>query len=317
MQSVQRSSVAIGQRGIQITLRKDRNNNKLSAYTSTELQIVEESEVHIDEQIPPEEIRGQLVNFVFTILQRSLYPQINIFPAERIYIAAGRFTRSITDRELTQTNGTMQEAWKEVIEGLTKLSNSGMFTQLANHSREVSQPIKSFTEMLTRFLEIGLEERTAREKSAKSDGRIDHYIKLAKVLEKEILSGDIAFSTQEPDPNRDILFQLTEGINLELAVASSMAKELSLLVLYLRYLAKPDELLIIDEPEMNLHPEAQAKMIEFLVMLVNVGLNVLITTHSPYITDHLTNLIKASESKDKETVSNSFFLKQTDAFIER
>lgn len=34
-----------------------------------------------------------------------------------------------------------------------------------------------------------------------------------------------------------------------------MVKELSPLVLYLRYLARAGELLIIDEPEMNLHPE--------------------------------------------------------------
>jgi len=58
-----------------------------------------------------------------------------------------------------------------------------------------------------------------------------------------------------------------------------MVKELSPLVLYLRYLALPGELLIIDEPEMNLHPEAQVKMIEFIAMLINAGLRVLVTTH--------------------------------------
>lgn len=79
----------------------------------------------------------------------------------------------------------------------------------------------------------------------------------------------------------------------------------------------PGELLIIDEPEMNLHPEAQAKLIEFLAMLVNAGLNVVITTHSPYIIDHLANLIKAAEHEDKAAINGQFFLKNEDAFISK
>ena len=74
-----------------------------------------------------------------------------------------------------------------------------------------------------------------------------------------------------------------------------MTKELVPLVLYLRYLAEPDDLIVIDEPEMNLHPAAQVEIIEFLAMLVNAGLNVLITTHSPYIIDHISNLIVAKK----------------------
>ncbi|MGH2478802.1 MAG: AAA family ATPase, partial [Ktedonobacteraceae bacterium] len=104
---------------------------------------------------------------------------------------------------------------------------------------------------------------------------------------------------------------------LEISIASSIVKELSPLVLYLRYLAKPGELLIIDEPEMNLHPEAQAKIIEFLAILANAGLNILITTHSPYVMDHLANLIKASEHDDRETISKEFYLQRTDAFISK
>jgi len=96
-----------------------------------------------------------------------------------------------------------------------------------------------------------------------------------------------------------------------------MVKELSPLALYLRYLAKPGELLIIDEPEMNLHPEAQVKMIEFLAILVNAGLKVLITTHSPYVVDHLTNLIKAHEVEKGEIIRSNFYLKRTDAFISK
>ena len=51
---------------------------------------------------------------------------------------------------------------------------------------------------------------------------------------------------------------------------------------------------------MNLHPEAQAKMTEFLAMLVKAGLRVLITTHTPYMLDHLSNLIRAAAEYDEE-----------------
>jgi len=66
-------------------------------------------------------------------------------------------------------------------------------------------------------------------------------------------------------------------------IVSSMVKELAPLVLYLHYLVAPNDWIIIDEPEMNLHPTVQIEFIEFLAMLVNAGLQVLITTQSPYI----------------------------------
>ena len=114
---------------------------------------------------------------------------------------------------------------------------------------------------------------------------------------------------------REILFKPNKKVALDISVSSSMVKELSTLVLYLRYVAKANQLLVIDEPEMNLHPEAQVKMIEFLAMLVNAGLNILITTHSPYMLDHLANLIKAAQNENKESIRDKFYLKCTDAFI--
>jgi predicted ATPase len=94
-----------------------------------------------------------------------------------------------------------------------------------------------------------------------------------------------------------------------------MVKELSSLVLYLRYLAEPSDLIIIDEPEMNLHPLAQVKIIEFLAALVNAGLNILITTHSTYIVDHLGNLMEAYKHENKNEIVEKFILQREDAFI--
>jgi predicted ATPase len=58
-------------------------------------------------------------------------------------------------------------------------------------------------------------------------------------------------------------------------------------------MANLGDLIIIDEPESNLHPEAQAKLIEIIAEIVNRGLWVIITMYSPFILDYLNTLIKA------------------------
>jgi predicted ATP-binding protein involved in virulence len=144
-------------------------------------------------------------------------------------------------------------------------------------------------------------------------------LQLAEILQKEILQGNVDYSDPEPNPARELLFKPLDptGVSVDIPVASSMVKELSPLVLYLRYIADKRNLLVIDEPEMNLHPEAQAKLIEFIVMLVNSGIQVIITTHSPYIVDHLINLMKAASLENLETIKDKFYLKNSKAFISK
>jgi predicted ATPase len=50
-------------------------------------------------------------------------------------------------------------------------------------------------------------------------------------------------------------------------------------------------------------------------MLVNAGLHVLITTHSPYIVDHLANLMQAAKHDDPDSIKENFYLDRTEAFI--
>lgn len=74
-------------------------------------------------------------------------------------------------------------------------------------------------------------------------------------------------------------------------IASSASKSLYLLDIFTKNIAQKDQMLIIDEPEMNLHPEAQRFMARFLVQLVNSGVKVILTTHSDYIIREINNLI--------------------------
>lgn len=70
-----------------------------------------------------------------------------------------------------------------------------------------------------------------------------------------------------------------------------MVKSLASLVVYLRHQANPGDLLIIDEPELNLHPASQRKLARFLCELSNAGLDILISTHSDYIVREVNNAI--------------------------
>lgn len=93
--------------------------------------------------------------------------------------------------------------------------------------------------------------------------------------------------------------QDTDKTVIPLHLASSSSKSLLLLEIYLKYQARYRDLLLIDEPELNLHPQAQRIMARFLVQLVQAGIKVVITTHSEIIIRELNNLIMLYSVKDK------------------
>ena len=71
------------------------------------------------------------------------------------------------------------------------------------------------------------------------------------------------------------------------------------MVLFLKYLVRPGDLLIFEEPESHLHPAAQLRLARGIARLVNAGVQVLITTHSGDFVDQLNNLISMSNSSRK------------------
>ena len=64
---------------------------------------------------------------------------------------------------------------------------------------------------------------------------------------------------------------------------------------YLRCKAKPGEIFIIDEPELNLHPKNQRAFARLVARLVNAGMKVFITTHSDYLVKELNTLIMLNQ----------------------
>ncbi len=86
-------------------------------------------------------------------------------------------------------------------------------------------------------------------------------------------------------------------IKLAMDESSSAVRSLLDLGFYLRHEAQAGDLLIIDEPELNLHPENQRRVARLLARLVNLGIKVFITTHSDYIIKELNTLIMLNHDK--------------------
>jgi len=83
-------------------------------------------------------------------------------------------------------------------------------------------------------------------------------------------------------------------IALPVYLGSSSSRALFDLYLFIKHNARKGQLLIIDEPELNLHPKIQIQIARLLASLSNIGIKVMITSHSDYIVKEINNLIMLS-----------------------
>lgn len=142
-------------------------------------------------------------------------------------------------------------------------------------------------ELLTNFLKV------------REDMEHGPFYNLAIGLEHELLGGELQFKKGEI--KEELLFVDEEyGIEFELGLTSSFIRELTPLIIYLKYFLQKGNTLIIEEPENHLHPENQRILVKYLVKLINNDLNIILTTHSDYILEQFNNLIRLGKvNKDK------------------
>jgi hypothetical protein len=86
---------------------------------------------------------------------------------------------------------------------------------------------------------------------------------------------------------------------LPLANASSMVSELAPVVLYLRHVVVPHDLLIIDEPESHLHPAMQVAFTRQIAEIARAGVRVIVTTHSEWVLEELGNVVGRAERTER------------------
>lgn len=113
------------------------------------------------------------------------------------------------------------------------------------------------------------------------------------------------------------MFVTREGLQLPMASAASLAGAVTSLCLVLRKIARPGDILVIDELELHAHPDAQLALIELVAAAVNEGIRVILTTHSPYIVDHLNTLLEAGRANEtqQDKLAEQFALRTRKAFL--
>lgn len=136
---------------------------------------------------------------------------------------------------------------------------------------------------------------------------ISPFFQFATDIESELLQGTVEISN---DGEINFKPKKSPKKTLPIHMTASIIKSLSSLVIYLKHIAQTNDLIIIDEPEINLHPDNQIILTRLFVRLINKGFRLLISTHSDYVVRELNNLImlssnKAGVSKLRETFGYS------------
>ena len=110
---------------------------------------------------------------------------------------------------------------------------------------------------------------------------------------KEILNADF-----KKENKQDIRFYTKNKKNnkfdIPLYLASSSARCIVDIYFYLKHIAKEGDILIIDEPESHLTLKNQRAMAKLIASLINLNIQVFITTHSDFLVKELNNLILLS-----------------------
>ncbi len=117
---------------------------------------------------------------------------------------------------------------------------------------------------------------------------LDHF--------KDIIGGEYKVSK---DGEIQFIPNKKRSAKLSLVESSSAVRSLLDIGFYLRHIAQPGDMIIVDEPELNLHPENQRKVARLFAMLVNHGIKVFITTHSDFIIKELNLLILFNQGGER------------------
>lgn len=198
----------------------------------------------------------------------AFYPISNavIFPVERNSV----FTFS---RELSLSRNLLVEQMQK----LTKGEKLNPFAFIQNSSNRYPLAIRDGLNVSNDLENI---------QKSKSD-----FFGIAKEIEDKLLNGTLLV-TKEGDVQ--FVSNKNKGKKLPIHMSASIVKTMSSLVFYLKYLAQKSDLIIIDEPEMNLHPDSQVLLTKIFAKLLSQGFRLLISTHSDYIIREFNNLIMTS-----------------------
>jgi hypothetical protein len=202
---------------------------------------------------------------------REYFPKPFMISAERIGISTFYKELEISKAVVMQSLLQKQEKLNE------KMKNGNFLEMIRNTLLRYPFPIQDGIDFICDIPDI----------CKKKSPLIQKYPELEKEL-KKMSGGDYKIE------NDQVFFFFKKGRKTQkmpLCMGSSSVKSLSYLNLYIRHLAKEGDMLMINEPELNLHPANQRGMARLFAKLIKAGIKVFVTTHSDYLIKELNNLI--------------------------
>lgn len=121
------------------------------------------------------------------------------------------------------------------------------------------------------------------------------FAPLVERFEESALQGSIV-AQENTTKSLSLAFKKGRSI-LPLSRSASSVKDLAIFLLYLKHVAKKGETIILEEPETTLHPNNQILLARLIAKLVNAGLHIVVTTHSPYFLEQLSHCVVAGSSQ--------------------
>jgi predicted ATPase len=252
----------------------------------------------IKEIIPKKSLDRDLLDekkflVIATIIRTMLKHKHETFflPASRIFFPT--FYRYIYEVDRKRREQDIKKL-VDLLENPRKKGNIQLsdFQELDVFKRKYTEPMNKVFENL---FSLNLEENIE-----------GHYINLVKQLQ-EILGGEIKLISLEGIGLIEFYFKIDSVDEpLPMYLASSSVNQLTPLYLYLKYWAlEKNNFLMIDEPEVNLHPENQIKLINVLIQFIQneTGNKVLITTHSSILANAINNYIYLDVLKSQHGVN--------------
>lgn len=170
---------------------------------------------------------------------------------------------------------------------------SGLLSNAVPMDSRISASAQTMTGVLSDFFRelLEIDKSCRRNSRIHSDSRKDIF-KVADHIESTVLRGSIVTKDTSLLHYPDFYFKPRGWRNLlPLMNASSMVSEVAPLVLYLRGLVGCGDTIIIEEPESHLHPKMQIEFTKLLALLVMSGIKTIITTHSDWVINCISNIV--------------------------
>jgi len=121
------------------------------------------------------------------------------------------------------------------------------------------------------------------------------FAPLVEMFEESALQGSV-IAQENTTKSLSLAFKKDKSI-LPLSRSASSVKDLAIFLLYLKHVAKKGETIVLEEPETTLHPDNQILLAGLIARLVNAGLRIVVTTHSPYFLEQLSHCVVAGSSQ--------------------